>query len=154
MSRQIFSGRRKRRDLKRLLEIMASYAGLGVSDPRDMVYAHLGLAKHARIQVDYTKTTAEVYHDLVMEAINAFGNLRILGFVLDSNLDQRGTLTFSKDGITAPVEEKLASWAPNWTVPHALVSYSIMEHVGYNFDLTWWILSTVLLPERATFTLH
>ena len=125
----------QRRDLKRLLEIMASRAGLGVSDPRDMVYAHLGLAKHARIQVDYTKTIAEVYHDLVMEAINAFGNLRILGFVLDSNLDQRGTLTFSQDGITAPSEEKLASWAPNWTVPHARVSYSIMEHVGYGFDL-------------------
>jgi hypothetical protein len=133
-SSQLSSDRRQRRDLKRLLEIITSRAGLGVSDSRDMVYAHLGLAKHASIQVDYTKTIAEVYQDLALEAINVFGNLRILGYVLEHNLDQRGTLTFSKDGITASAEEKLASWVPNWTVPHTRVSYSIMEHVGYSFD--------------------
>ena len=147
MGHHLFSDRRKRRDLKRLLEIMASRAGLGVSDPRDMVYAHLGLAKHARIQVDYTKTIAEVYHYLVIEAINTFGNLRILGYVLDSNLDQRGSLTFSQDGITAPTEEKLASWAPNWSIPHTRASYSIMEHVNYDFDSPSGVIPHCFLSE-------
>lgn len=127
---------RRRRDLRRLLDTMVSRAGLGASDPRDMVYAHLGLAKDAGIQVDYTKSVAEIYHDIAWEAISTFGTLEILGYVCDSELERRGIMASSTGGITAFSEKQLASWAPNWTETRENSPYSIMQHtVDVAFEL-------------------
>ncbi|KUJ07878.1 HET-domain-containing protein [Mollisia scopiformis] len=124
---------RRARDLMRLVEVMASRAGFGAYDPRDMVYAHLGLAKDANLQVDYTKTIAEVYNNLARETVRRFGSLRILGYLTDADLDQRGIM---KCGTGEFTEDKLASWAPNWTSPQKNLPYSIMEYVGLDFDVS------------------
>ncbi|CZR68689.1 uncharacterized protein PAC_18588 [Phialocephala subalpina] len=126
--------RRRGQDLIKLLDLMVSRAGLGAFDPRDMVFAHLGLARNADIQVDYSKTVAEVYHDLARESITRFNSLRILGYVNDADPDDRGIMASSRGGIVTCTKEKLVSWTPNWTMPRKLLPYSIMEYVKYNFE--------------------
>jgi hypothetical protein len=57
--------------IKYLLEMVNSRRGFGVFDPRDMIYAHLGLIglggkeinSWASIRPDYTRSVAKVYAD-------------------------------------------------------------------------------------------
>lgn len=66
-----------------LLRILEARRGLGVSDPRDMLFAHLGTLSHIEgseearnkglICVDYGKTVAEVYQDIVRYFVQATG---------------------------------------------------------------------------------
>jgi hypothetical protein len=68
-----------------LLPILHSRRGFGVKDPRDMIYAHLGIVDTnsvlARlrdfIQVDYNKTIREVYMDAALDLIQLRRNFDI-----------------------------------------------------------------------------
>jgi hypothetical protein len=72
-----------------LLPILHSRRGFGVKDPRDMIYAHLGIvdtnSELARlrdfIQVDYNKTIREVYMDAALDLIQLRRNFDILSHV-------------------------------------------------------------------------
>ncbi|KAH8595816.1 heterokaryon incompatibility protein-domain-containing protein [Bisporella sp. PMI_857] len=97
--------------------ILEARRGLGVSDPRDKLFAHLGtlsqndrsigLQTKSLISVDYGKSLAEVYEHIAKFYIQVMGNYIILAFI----------------GYTA-TPSPIASWAPNWTVkspPHPYI---------------------------------
>ena len=55
-----------------LLGLLRSRRGCGLSDPRDMVYAHLGLVSHETWEVfpiDYDKSVAQVYQDIAISYV-------------------------------------------------------------------------------------
>jgi hypothetical protein len=92
----------------RLYYLLKSRKGFGVTDPRDMLFANLGLVGHAiehesklshLIMVDYQKNEAEVYSDLARYFIESFDDFRIFA-LLDPNEKRCGS--------EAP------SWAPDW----------------------------------------
>ena len=68
---------------KSLLRILDARRGLGVSDPRDMLFAHLGTLtevngsrealKNSLISIDYRKSVGEVYEDIVRYFIQVTG---------------------------------------------------------------------------------
>lgn len=85
-----------------LLELLQIRRGLGVSDPRDIIFAHIGLFEGTGIQANYTLTEAEVFHNLTKKHIELFKDLSILNH-LDS----------------IPMSDKrnsIASWAIDWTL--------------------------------------
>jgi hypothetical protein len=92
-----------------LLKILHTRRGAGVSDPRDMIFAHLGiLGVHSQddglrefVKVDYRRSIAELYGDVAryfMDSRNAFG---ILSHVEDVAIEQR--------------RAGLPTWVPDWT---------------------------------------
>lgn len=91
--------------LEILLDTLHKRRGLGVTDGRDMVYAHLGVAEvqKAVVPVDYTKTTSEVYEDFALCCIKATNSYDILGYA------ER------RDG---PTGGTLPSWCPDWGTIH------------------------------------
>jgi hypothetical protein len=104
-----------------LLPILHSRRGFGVKDPRDMIYAHLGIvdtnSELARprdfIQADYNKTIREVYMDAALDLIQLRRNFDILSHVEDVPLGHR--------------RDDLPSWIPDWTSPHT--SSEVTKHV-------------------------
>ena len=92
-----------------LLEILKSRRGLGVTDPRDMLFAHTNISRTAEvwekyrdlIQVDYNKSCLEVYERLAIYFIRQLNDFSILSAVEDVGLESR------RPGIV--------SWAPDWT---------------------------------------
>lgn len=70
------------------LRLLAKRRGLGVTDPRDLVYSLLGVASNAHgIQPDYTRTTNEVFIEVSRELIKSRGDLKLLGRVLNPVTD-------------------------------------------------------------------
>lgn len=77
-----------------MLTCLETRRGLGVTDPRDMIYGHLGIASDAltgqlRIQVDYGRTCSELYADIAQYFIKRYGDYRILSYVEDVPLKKR-----------------------------------------------------------------
>ncbi|KAF7910296.1 hypothetical protein EAE99_011343 [Botrytis elliptica] len=94
-----------------LLKILHSRRGYGVSDPRDMLYGHLAMfANHTKskdpkieklIEIDYRKTTTEVYTDLALYFLNLQLSFEFLSHVEDVNFEER--------------KWNLPTWVPDWT---------------------------------------
>jgi hypothetical protein len=98
-----------------LLEILQARRGLGVSDPRDMIYGHLGVLNiidpnrsklMKMIRVDYNQPVAELYRQVTRYIISAGKGLRILSHVEEVPLGSRGDLP---------------SWVPNWNLSYVPV---------------------------------
>jgi hypothetical protein len=111
-----------RRDLQddstvatRLLEILHNRRGLGVSDPRDMIYGHLGVLGNVRskrnvnrfFQVDYHQPMPELIMQVVLFIISARGDFDILSQVEDVSIEKRTTLP---------------TWVPDWTSLYVSIS--------------------------------
>jgi hypothetical protein len=89
-----------------LLNAMIYRRGLGVSDPKDMVYAHWGLASNETkdfIVVDYNKSCAEVYEDIAWYYLNKMKNVFLFFHV--------GEVEFNKRRAGLP------SWVLDWATP-------------------------------------
>lgn len=87
-----------------LLDLIASRRGLGVSDGRDMIFAHLGLASDLpdhRIAVDYKKSCRRVYEDFALYVMEKFDISHITCHVEDIPPEQQ--------------MQGLPSWVPDWT---------------------------------------
>jgi hypothetical protein len=89
------------------LELLESRRGLGVTDPRDMVFAHLGIRYWAPetipLLVDYRKDCSEVFGG-VSKLLSRSGDLHlVLSFVEDLEQEER--------------RHGLPSWVPDWTAP-------------------------------------
>ncbi|PMD39536.1 HET-domain-containing protein, partial [Hyaloscypha variabilis F] len=86
-----------------LFTYMSIRRGYGLSDPRDMVYAHVGLTpiktRHT-ISIDYDKTVAQTYEDIALFCMEAIGVLPMLLFVEKVQPEQR--------------RRSLPSWVPDW----------------------------------------
>jgi hypothetical protein len=90
-----------------MMELLQARRGLGVSDPRDMVFAHVGFADdgwHEALAVDYSKTCAQVYTDFARYLDKKYGRLDLLERI-EEKKNSRACL------------EKLPSWVPDWTAP-------------------------------------
>jgi len=91
---------RKRRKSQSLEELITSFPFLDSSDPRDTVYAWLGLAKDGEeIKPNYEKSVIEVYNDFVKHSINQSKSLDIL---------------FKPWARREKFEGQLPSWCPDW----------------------------------------
>ncbi|KAE9380668.1 HET-domain-containing protein [Stipitochalara longipes BDJ] len=84
--------------------------GLGATDPRDFIFAHMFLAVDTDdliqyVQVDYTKTCAEVFEDAAQFLLEEIG--------------PEGPVKFFPDATKVRISkiEGLASWAPDWSLP-------------------------------------
>ena len=137
-------------DLRRNVALFEDVLGrgrfLGASDPRDLVYALLGLTNCSAavesspglrsvdtltLPIDYSKTPSEVFQDVTKYIVKRDGNLSIL---LNHRPASHGRL-----------QEPLPSWTIDWTVPN----YRYIRGAGGrrgDFDLQeGGILGTVVL---------
>ena len=87
-----------------LLYLLCVFSESKVSDPKDKIYALLGLATDkVGIEPDYNKSVEEVYIDTAKKIITSSGNLDLLNA---SGIFTEGT------------GHDLPSWVPDWTVDH------------------------------------
>ncbi|KAH7350721.1 heterokaryon incompatibility protein-domain-containing protein, partial [Rhexocercosporidium sp. MPI-PUGE-AT-0058] len=92
------------KDVEALLSILHSRRGLGATDPRDFIFAHLGMiSKEIRqaISIDYTRSCLNTYVEIARQILAWIPNLDILQMVETRN-DSRFI-----DG--------LPSWVPDWS---------------------------------------
>jgi hypothetical protein len=88
-----------------LLDILTSRRGLGVSDARDMIYAHIGLASDRSLgqpmfEVDYSKSASQVYTEVARYHLRKNKNYGILNHMEDVDPSKR--------------RYGLPSWVPDW----------------------------------------
>ncbi|KAE9368933.1 HET-domain-containing protein, partial [Stipitochalara longipes BDJ] len=86
-----------------LLELLRTRRGCALTDPRDMIYAHLGLVSHeARegIPVDYDRTVAQVYESIACFYIECAGLKTALSLVDYVQPENR--------------PDHLSSWVTDW----------------------------------------
>lgn len=91
-----------------LLRLMQARRALGVTDPRDMLYAHATIARSADlvdkdkdlVKVDYNRSCQTIYMDTAHYFFEKTIGCSILSFVEDVGVRREG----------------LASWAPDWTL--------------------------------------
>ncbi|RFU34236.1 hypothetical protein B7463_g2103, partial [Scytalidium lignicola] len=89
-----------------LLALLALRRGLGVSDSRDMIYVHLGVASDSisgnlGFKVDYTKGYQQLFTDITRYFLEMHNDYRILSHIEDVD----------------PLRRRLGlpSWVPDWT---------------------------------------
>ncbi|KAL8774318.1 MAG: hypothetical protein Q9209_001069 [Squamulea sp. 1 TL-2023] len=90
-------------DQSPLLDVLRRTKDAQCSDPRDKIYGVLNLTKESErlgIRPDYTKTTLEVFRDIMLKKIFEDNNLTLLTSC--ELQDERGDIP---------------SWIPNWPVP-------------------------------------
>ncbi|KAF4635284.1 hypothetical protein G7Y89_g2800 [Cudoniella acicularis] len=93
---------------KKLLPIVYSRRSLGVFDPRDMIYGHLGMVQDdknafALPQADYQISASQLYTKFAISCLQWTGSLDFLSQVEYRHPD-------------SPMVD-LPSWVPNWTSP-------------------------------------
>ncbi|KAB8223957.1 hypothetical protein BDV33DRAFT_200003 [Aspergillus novoparasiticus] len=84
-----------------LLQLLRQFSGREATDPRDKVYALLGLAKdHPTVEPNYAASELDVFVDTVLDIISRSKSLGVLmgDFTMKSN-------------------HALPSWVPDWTSP-------------------------------------
>jgi len=126
-----------------LIALMAYTGSYELSDPRDRIYALLGLAKNADCQMvgrpTYMEDVEVIYKHLVVSFIETYHNLDVICFAQlfrppTSNGDAGSTTSGS-------VATTLPSWVPDWrvraepSVTPLMVSQSARHHIG-NFRPT------------------
>jgi hypothetical protein len=85
-----------------MIDILPSRKGLGVTDPKDMLYAHKGLASDAEnLEIDYSESCAGLYADASFHGMIKHSNHEILSYVDDGPVFSRLT--------------GLPSWCPDWS---------------------------------------
>jgi hypothetical protein len=96
----------ERNDALSIVSLLPARRGLGCTDPKDMLYAHLSFAAgepHGSLVVDYSKSCAQIYEDFAYREMEYSSGVDILSHVGD------------QDYLGRP--EGLASWAPDWSTP-------------------------------------
>lgn len=94
------------------------------SDPRDRIFAVLGLVDKSEadldIQPDYTKTVGRVYKDVAVEYIKKRGNLEILRYC-GMREKASGTTKWIPDwAVPTQLQDlEVPSWVPDWSIPRA-----------------------------------
>ena len=86
-----------------LFQIMESRRGFGVSDGRDMIFAHLGLTSdstRSMLHVDYNKSIEQLYEEIAGKHTEVNRNASILYHVETLDLCKR--------------RKGLPSWVPDW----------------------------------------
>ncbi|KAF6833114.1 ankyrin and het domain-containing protein, partial [Colletotrichum musicola] len=103
---QILEDMHAARDLKKsytLVQALKARRGLGATDPRDMVYANLGVANDGGLEINYEETSQWIYVRAAQYMIDKVGIRELLSYVDDIAAGER--------------LEGLPSWAPDWRLP-------------------------------------
>ncbi|KAH6678235.1 hypothetical protein B0J14DRAFT_650453 [Halenospora varia] len=79
----------KQPQLEKLLAALASRRGLGVSDPRDMIFAHVGMFKGTSIMPHYGRSTVRLYEEMVKYNFSLTSSLELLHYVEDVGPDSQ-----------------------------------------------------------------
>jgi Heterokaryon incompatibility protein (HET) len=104
LARDKHQGKVKEGDQATLFRLMVGRRGLGVTDPRDMIFAHIGFASDGYdrfVKPEYSKTCLEVYEDYARSVVDNYQSCGILFHVGDPKSPTR--------------PPGLASWAPDWS---------------------------------------
>ncbi|KAK5166962.1 uncharacterized protein LTR77_007691 [Saxophila tyrrhenica] len=106
-------------DDPQLLDLLLMSRGLGATDPRDKVYALLGLGKHD-INPDYSMSPESVFTDFALQTVGVVTEMqarrRAASLEMLSHLREvrRAMILFSCAG-RHNQKLKLPSWVPDWT---------------------------------------
>ncbi|KAH6667815.1 heterokaryon incompatibility protein-domain-containing protein [Halenospora varia] len=87
-----------------ILDVLQARRGLGITDPKDMIYAHLGISESqlkSHITIDYSKSKAQVYEEAAR--------------YIDSNSDFFSILTLVEK-VDLHTRSGLPTWVPDWSV--------------------------------------
>lgn len=123
-------------DDPQLLDLLLMSRGLGASDPRDKIYALLGLGKHD-VDPDYSMSPESVFTDFALQTVGVVTNMasqhRSASLDLSSNLREvrRAMILVSCAGRQNQKLE-LPSWVPDWTVN--LSSRPLIFGLGHRFS--------------------
>ncbi|PMD67166.1 HET-domain-containing protein [Hyaloscypha bicolor E] len=126
-----------------MLELLRARRGLGVTDPKDMIFAHLGFASDGQElgpKVNYSMSCAEVFHSFARSMIDTGFHLALFGELSDGCPSARVT--------------GLASWTPDWSM--AKKSRSLFQPVYARFGngqapITWFLDDDPSLPNTHIF---
>jgi Heterokaryon incompatibility protein (HET) len=94
-----------------MIELLRACGGFEATDPRDKVYAILGIASDSHelgLVADYSKSSLEVFTNLTEKLIQKYG-LSILSL--------NAGLMWRERYFTKHMCEGLPSWCPDWTLP-------------------------------------
>lgn len=91
------------------LHLLQLFSGLEATDKKDSVYGLLGLLHIPLIDVDYNKTVAQVYADVILAAIRAQNDLRALSYV------HHGSVYDPNDGFP--------SWVRRWDTKYGFSKF-------------------------------
>lgn len=122
-------------DDPQLLDLLLMSRGLGASDPRDKIYALLGLGKHD-IDPDYSQSPESVFTDFALQTVGVVTELasrhRSQSLDLSSNLREvRRALILVSCAGRHNQKLELPSWVPDWTV--SLSSRPLVFGLGHRF---------------------
>ncbi|KAJ8059325.1 hypothetical protein OCU04_012286 [Sclerotinia nivalis] len=117
--RDAFKPTRKPSDIpvRGILELLSARRGLGVSDPRDMLFAHKGIlqgspdvgySQNMALVVDYSRSVKDVYTDLARYCIETSPD--------DRKLEVLSHIEGGKESWHKDKELGLPSWTPDWTL--------------------------------------
>ncbi|KAK0657880.1 heterokaryon incompatibility protein-domain-containing protein, partial [Cercophora newfieldiana] len=127
-----------------LFQLLQARRGMGATDPRDIIFGHLGIASlppghRPYIEVDYSKSVMELYVSVALYILKTPGR----------NL---GSLAVLFEQLHGPVPPNwttaLPSWVPDWRLPQGLHSgfhgkLQIAPEVGFEASLQYpWATSS------------
>jgi hypothetical protein len=125
-----------------MLDLLRARRGLGVTDPKDMVFAHLGFASDGQelgSKVNYSMSCAEVYHSFARSMIDTGFHLALF-----SELSDRSP---------SALVQGLASWTPDWSVARTSSLFQpVYARLGDGqAPITWFLDDDPSLPNTHTF---
>ncbi|PMD35670.1 HET-domain-containing protein [Hyaloscypha variabilis F] len=113
---------------QKMLVHLRARRGLGATDPRDFIFAHMFLAADTDaliqyLQVDYTKSCAEVFEAAARYLLEEVGPEGPVKFFPDITRNKISKI------------EGLASWAPDWTLPSSGLVSMYCENLARRLQL-------------------
>lgn len=104
-----------------LAEALTARRGLGATDPRDFVYANLGVANDGNMSVNYEETSLWIYVQAAKYMVDKLGIGKVMSYVDDIAAEER--------------LQGLPSWAPDWRLPSSdLAPLPHREYSGLELD--------------------
>lgn len=111
---------RLKQNKRNLLELLKARRGMGATDPRDVVYAHLGIATNPSdgwkefVKVDYGRTVGEVYWDVGRYVIEKHSRRGAEYYDSSHRTGMEELLDNLEEGRRNKMEG-LPSWVPDWS---------------------------------------
>ncbi|RDW57305.1 hypothetical protein BP5796_12755 [Coleophoma crateriformis] len=122
---------------QKFLNLLLQYRGLDSSDPRDNVYALLGLASNmsnTKFSPDYSKSTSEVYRQLTRQIVKRHKDLTIICASQPPSVSTNN----------------LPFWTPDWSAPWKTFCFAQVPYNACSFHTPDVTFSKDLTRLKAT----
>jgi hypothetical protein len=123
-----------------MLELLKARRGMGVSDPRDMVFAHVSFATDGQdegLVIDYSKSYEQVYEECARWLAGKHGPEILFGCVCP---------VFGGVHSGSP---KLPSWVPDWTWPSRANSTSATKQLPKESSITNFQMTSITFSATS-----